>query len=339
MKRVVLQAHPRGLPRVTDFTLETVADPILKPGEVLLKTLWLSLDPLTRFALDEVVLTGLAQVKPGEVVYGAAVSQVVESLNSHYPVGTFFEGRTGWQEFVAINPEAVPLRIIDPEIAPVSTALGVLGMPGQTAHACMIGVAKVVAGETVVISAAGSVVGSTAGQIGKLLGARVVGIAGSEEKCKAVVDLGFDACVDYKAPGFVERLGAACSDDIDVYIENVGGFVTEAVLPLLRYGARIPVCGYIAYYGLGMEGPGPDRLPGFMRAIMSKGLELRGFGGAMVGGQKALDDITGWIHEGKIQYPETIIEGLDKAPQAFCSIFGNNRNVGKLLVRVASPEP
>lgn len=338
MKQVVLRAYPQDTPRVDNFTLETVAKPKPREGEVLLKSLWLSLDPLIRFALDEVVLTGRTQVKIGEVLYGAAVSQVVESLNPDFPVGAIVEGRTGWREFAAIDPREVPLRIVDASLAPVSTALGVLGMPGQTAHACMVGVGRVAAGETVVISAAGGVVGSTAGQIGKLLGARVVGIAGGEDKCRALVELGFDACVDYKSPDFPQRLAAACPEGINVYIENVGGAVTQTVLPLLKYGARMPVCGYIAYYGIGMEGPGPDRLPGFMRTIMSKGLEVRGFGGAMVGGQKALEDMAGWIREGKIKHPETIVEGLDKAPSAFCDIFTGNHYIGKLLVHVSDPE-
>ncbi len=336
MKQVVLRAHPQGTPRVDDFAVETVAMPSPKNGEVLLKTLWLSLDPLIRFALDEVVLTGRAHVKVGEVLYGAAVSQVVESPDPQYPVGTIVEGRTGWREFAAIDPQQVPLRVIDPDVAPVSTALGMLGMPGQTAHACMIGIGRVAAGETVVISAAGGVVGSTAGQIGKVLGARVVGIAGGAEKCEALRELGFDACVDYKAADFSQQLAAACPEGVNVYIENVGGDVTQAVLPLLKYGARMPVCGYIAYYGMGMEGPGPDRLPGFMRTIMSKGLEVRGFGGAMVGGQQALDDLAGWLREGKIKHPETVVEGLDNAAEAFCNIFRANHHVGKLLVRVAA---
>jgi NADPH-dependent curcumin reductase len=191
------------------------------------------------------------------------------------------------------------------------------------------------AGETVVISAAAGAVGTIAGQIGKLLGARVVGIAGGADKCAAVTGLGFDACVDYKAGDFREQLKAACPGGVDVYVDNVGGAVMLAVLPLLKYGARMPVCGYIAYYGMGMEGPGPDRLPGFMRTIMAKGLEVRGFGGAMVGGQRALDDLAQWLREGRIRSPETVVEGLENAPAAFAGIFSGNANVGKLLVKVA----
>jgi NADPH-dependent curcumin reductase CurA len=337
MQQVVLRAHPIGVPREQDFTLQTVEIPKPVEGQVLLRTLWLSLDPLIRFAIDEKPLTGPNRVRIGEPVYGGTVSQVVHSNHPDFAAGNFVEGRTGWREYAAVDPKSTPLRKVDPKLAPLSTALGVLGMPGQTAHACMIGVGRVAAGETVVISAAAGGVGSLAGQIGKILGARVLGIAGGARKCAALVDLGFDACVDYKAADYPARLAAACPGGIDVYVENVGGDVTAAVLPLLKYRARMPVCGFIAYYGVGNEGPGPDRLPGFMRTIMSKGLEVRGFGGAMVGGTAALDQLSGWVREGKLRYPETIVEGLAAAPAAFAGVFSGNGNIGKLLVRVAQP--
>jgi NADPH-dependent curcumin reductase CurA len=302
-----------------------------------LRTLWLSLDPLIRFALDPVPLTGPNRVRIGEPVYGGTVSQVAAANHPGFTVGDFVEGRTGWREYAAIDPATTPLRKLVPELAPLSTALGVVGMPGQTAHACMIGIGRVAAGETVVISAAAGAVGSIAGQIGKILGARVVGIAGGAAKCAAVEALGFDACVDYKASDFSARLAAACPSGVDVYVENVGGAVTAAVLPLLKYRARMPVCGFISYYGIGSEGPGPDRLPGFMRTIMSKGLEVKGFGGALVGGAAALEQLAAWVQAGRLRFPETIVEGLDHAPAAFAGIFRGNANVGKLLVRVAEP--
>jgi NADPH-dependent curcumin reductase len=337
MQQIVLKAHPRGKPQIGDFELQTVARPAPAEGEVLLRTLWLSLDPLIRFAIDEVVLTGIARVRVGDVLYGGAVSQVVESRHPDYREGEFVEGRSGWREFAAIDPTQVKLRKIDPAAGSLSLALGVLGMPGQTAHACMIGVGRVAEGECVVISAAAGAVGSTAGQIGKLLGARVVGIAGGAKKCEALKALGFDECVDYRAPNFTEALRAACPDGVNVYVENVGGAVTQAVLPLFKHGARMPVCGFISYYGVGREGPGPDHLPGFLRTIMSKGLEVRGFGGAMVGGQKALDDLSGWVRQGVIRCPETIVDGLQSAPRAFVETFQRNEQVGKVLVKIADP--
>ncbi len=336
MKQVVLRAHPQGEPRAEDFTVETADIPAIGPGQVLLKTLWLSLDPFIRLAIDRTPLTGPNHARLGEPMYGGTVSQVVATNSPKIAVGNFVEGRTGWREFAAIDPSVIPLRKVDSRVAPLSTALGVLGMPGQTAHACMIGVGRVAAGETVVISAAAGAVGSLAGQIGKILGARVVGIAGGAAKCAALESLGFDVCVDYKTPGFPARLAAACPKGIDVYIENVGGAVTEAVLPLFNYRARMPVCGFISYYGVGMEGPGPDHLPGFMRTIMSKGLEVKGFGGTLVGGAAALDQMTDWVKTGRIRYPEVVVDGLENAPAAFAGIFRGNSNVGKLLVRVSN---
>lgn len=235
MQQVVLHAHPVGAPRAEDFALESVARPVACDGEVLLRTLWLSLDPMIRFALDATPLTGPNRVRIGEPIFGGTVSQVMQSNHADYRIGDFVEGRSGWREYAAIDPKRVPLRKLDASIAPLSTALGVLGMPGQTAHACMIGVGRVAAGETVVVSAAAGAVGSLAGQIGRILGARVIGIAGGAEKCAALTALGFDACVDYKAADYPARLAAACPDGIDVYIENVGGTVTAAVLPLLKY--------------------------------------------------------------------------------------------------------
>jgi NADPH-dependent curcumin reductase CurA len=336
MQQVVLRAYPQGEPSADDFAIESVDIPTIGDGQVLLKTLWLSLDPLIRFTIDRAPLTGPTRVRIGEPMYGGTVSQVVATRNTRLAVGEFVEGRTGWREFAAIDPSVTPLRKVDTDVAPLSTALGVLGMPGQTAHACMIGVGRVAAGDTVVISAAAGAVGSIAGQIGKILGARVVGIAGGAAKCAALEALGFDTCVDYKSPEFAVRLAEACPRGIDVYVENVGGAVTQAVLPLFNYRARMPVCGFISYYGVGREGPGPDRLPGFMRTIMSKGLEVRGFGGAMVGGSAALEQLAVWVKAGHIRYPEVVVDGLERAPAAFAGIFRGNSNVGKLLVRVSA---
>jgi NADPH-dependent curcumin reductase CurA len=335
MKQVVLRTRPAGNPRPQDFALESVAVPAAGPGELLLETLWLSLDPLIRFTLDEKPLTGPNHVRIGEPIYGGTVSRVVQSNDPRFVVGDFVEGRTGWREYAVVDAAKLPLRKVDPTAAPLSTALGVLGMPGQTAHACMIEIGRVQTGETAVISAAGGAVGTIAGQIGKMLGARVVGIAGGPGKCAAVEAIGFDACVDYKAPDFVERLAAACPNRINLYVDNVGGHVTQTVMPLLAHRARMPVCGFISYYGVGMEGPGPDRLPGFLRLVMSRMLEVRGFGGALTGGQAALDDLTHWLHNGAIRNVETVVDGLENAPAAFAATFeGGNDHLGKVIVRV-----
>jgi NADPH-dependent curcumin reductase CurA len=209
-------------------------------------------------------------------------------------------------------------------------------MPGQTAHSGMIDILRIKPGDTVAISAAAGVVGSLAGQIAKIHGARAIGIAGGPAKCKALLDLGFDAAVDYKAADFAAQLKAAAPSGIDAYFDNTGGDVTLEVFKHLNRGARMAMCGYIAYYGVGMEGPGPDHLPALYRTIMATGLEIKGFAGAFAG-PKAIEDIARWHQEGKIAFPEAVVEGLDAAPAAFASVFGGNSFIGKLLVKVAEP--
>lgn len=337
MKQVILRAHPQGSPRAEDFAIEEVAIPAVGPGEILVKTLWLSLDPLIRFALDEKPLTGIARVGIGDPVYGGTISRVVESNHPDYAVGEIVESRSGWREYAVIDPakQIMNFRKVDPATAPLSAALGIVGMPGQTAHASVIEIGRVAAGETVVISAAAGAVGSFAGQIAKMRGARVVGIAGGPAKCKALVELGFDACVDYKAADFEAQLAAAVPDKVDVYIDNVGGDVSIKVLPHLKLRARMPIVGFISYYGDGMEAPGPDKLPGFLRFVMSRMLEVRGFGGSMTAGPQALVELAQWLHEGKIRNVETAVNGLENAAAAFAAKFGQNDQIGKLVVRVS----
>jgi NADPH-dependent curcumin reductase CurA len=339
VKQIVLAAHPQGNPKPSDFRVEEVAMPVLGEGEILLKTLWLSLDPLIRFALDAKPLTGMARVGLSEVLYGGAVSRIVESRHPDYAVGELIECRSGWREYAAIDPatQQMGFRKVPADIDPNSMALGILGMPGQTAYVAAVEMGRVAAGETLVISGAGGAVGTIAGQIAKMKGARVVGIAGGPGKCAAVEAAGFDACVDYKAPDFAERLAAAVPDKVQVYIDNVGGPVTMAVMQLLAFRARMVVCGSIAYYGEGLEGPGPNLMPGFLRLVMSRALEIRGFAGAIMGGQKALDELTAWVSEGKLRNIETVIDGLENAAQAFCDTFaGGNDRLGKLIVRVGA---
>ncbi len=336
MKQVVLASYARGNPKPSDFRLEEA--PIPTPGdrEILLKTLWLAVDPLFRFAIDEVRLSGALHLQLGEVMVGATVSEVIESNHPDYQAGDIVEGRTGWREYAVVAPDQSdyrgPPRKLDPSVAPVSTALGVLGMPGQTAHGG-IETLRIKPGETLAISAAAGAVGSIAGQIAKIHGARVVGIAGGPGKRQALLDLGFDGAADYKAADFSAQLKAAAPGGIDCYFDNTGGDVTLEVFKHLNRGARMAMCGYIAYYGMGMEGPGPDHLPAFYRTIMATGMEIRGFAGFMAG-QKALDDLAGWIAQGRLTYPETVVEGLESAPEAFASVFSGNAFIGKLLVKV-----
>jgi len=338
MKQVVLASYARGVPRPSDFRIEEAPVPEAGAGEILLRTLWLALDPLIRFAIDEEPITGVVRLRPGDVMYGPTVCEVVASNHPDYAPGDIVETRTGWREYALVAPAEAdyrgPPRKLDPELAPVRTALGALGMPGQTAYAGIVQTGRVAAGETVVVSAAAGAVGSIAGQIARVLGARAVGIAGGADKCRTLLDIGFDAAVDYKAGDFEERLSAALSEGADVYFDSTGGDVTFAVLPHLKRGARMPVCGFMAYQNMGMEGPGPDRMPGFYRMINSKALEIRGFS-SFFAGAEALEKIAGWMKQGLIVFPETIVEGLEAAPEAFSSVFSGNSFVGKLLVKVA----
>ncbi|VWX53383.1 NADP-dependent oxidoreductase [Novosphingobium sp. 9U] len=339
MKQVVLASYARGNPQATDFRVEEVAEPQAGEGELLLRTLYIAVDPLIRFSLDESTITGAGRMDLGAPMIGPTVSQVIASNHPNYAAGDYVEGRTPWAETTVVAPDKSdyrgPPRKLDPALAPVSTALGALGGPGQTAYEGVVKVGRLQAGETIVISAAGGAVGSMAGQIAKALGARAVGIAGGQAKCQGLLDLGFDAVADYKAPDFDAQLKAALPEGADVYFENVGGDVTLAVLPHLKRGARMPMCGFIAYYGVGMEGPGPDHLPGFYRQIMNKALEIKGFAG-LFAGQKGLDDIAGWMKAGKIRFAEAFVESIDAAPEAFASVFSGHDHVGKLLVRVAA---
>ncbi len=338
MKQIVLKSYAQGNPKASDFALEEVAIPTAGECEILLRTLWLAVDPLFRFAIDEVRLSGALHLQLGDVMVGATVSEVIASNHPDYKVGDIVDGRTGWREYAVVAPDQAdyrgPPRKLDPSLAPVSTALGALGMPGQTAHGGMIDVCKPKPGETVAISAAAGAVGSIAGQIAKILGARVVGIAGGADKCKALLDLGFDGAADYKAPDFAAQLKAAAPNGIDAYFDNTGGDTTLEVFRHLNRGSRMAMCGYIAYYGYGFEGPGPDHMPALYRTIMATGLTIQGFAGFMAG-PKALDDIAGWIAEGKIKVPEAVVQGIEAAPEAFASVFSGNNFVGKLLVKVA----
>ncbi len=266
---------------------------------------------------------------------GGAVGRVVASNHPGFAPGDIVEGRTGWQDYAL--SDGTGLRQVDPALGPISTAVGVLGMPGMTAYTGLLTIGQPKPGETVVVSAASGAVGSVVGQIAKIKGARVVGIAGGAEKGAYLTgELGFDAAVDHRAPDFAERLGAAAPDGIDVYFENVGGAVWEAVWPLLNPFARIPVCGLIAQYNATGLPDGPNQVPALMRSVLSKRLTLRGFIVSDFADQHAafLRDVSGWIRDGELRYREDVAEGLENAPRTFLRLF-RGENFGKLLVKVA----
>ena len=244
--RVLLAARPVGEPKESDFRIENMPVPTPGAGQMLLRTLWLSLDPYMRGRMSDAP-SYAAPVAIGQVMEGRTVAEVVSSNLAGFAAGDIVFSPNGWQTHAISDGKLV--RKIDPALAPVSTALGVLGMPGMTAYTGLLDIGQPKAGETVVVSAASGAVGSVVGQIARIKGARAVGIAGGPDKCRYVVDeLGFDACIDHRAPDLPGRLKQACPKGIDVYFENVGGAVFEAIFPLLNNFARVPVCGQIATY-------------------------------------------------------------------------------------------
>jgi len=272
----------------------------------------------------------------GEVMVGRTVSQVVESNVEGYAPGDLALTSNGWQEYALSDGQGV--RKLDPADAPISTALGVLGMPGMTAYTGLLHIGELKDGESVVVSAASGAVGAVVGQIAKIKGCHVVGVAGAREKCDYVTgELGFDACVSHLSETLPEELAAACPDGIDVYFENVGGKVFEAVLPLLNNFARVPICGRIATYNDTGPPPGPNMVPGLMGLTLVRRLMFRGF---IVFDHADLEsdflrDVGAWIRSGEIKYREYVIEGIENTVEAFLGLF-SGANFGKLLVRVAN---
>jgi NADPH-dependent curcumin reductase len=333
-RRIVLATRPVGEPKPSDFRLEEFPVPEAGPGRLLLRTQWLSLDPYMRGRMSDAA----SYAKPvgiGEVMEGGTVSQVLASKVDGFAPGDIVVGRAGWQTHAVSDGRG--MRKVDPSLAPVSTAVGVLGMPGMTAYTGLLEIGKPQPDETVVVAAASGAVGSIVGQIAKIKGARAVGIAGGPEKCRFVVrELGFDACLDHRAPGFPERLKEACPKGIDVYFENVGGAVWEAVFPLLNPFARIPVCGLIAHYNDTELPGGPNRIPQLMRAVLTKRLTMRGFIVSDFAAKEGdfLRDVSTWLRERRIKYREDVVEGLDKAPRALIGLL-RGENFGKVVVRVA----
>ena len=330
-RRVVLVRRPPGEPAESDFSVEEVPMPEPKHGEVLVKVHYLSLDPYQRGRMRDAA-SYAAPVGLGEVMTGGIVGDVVKSQHPGFKVGDIVEDRLGWQEY-AIGGGPT-LRKVDPAIAPISTANGVLGMPGMTAYFGLLHVGQPKPGETVVVSAASGAVGQVVGQIARIMGCRTVGIAVGPKKCTFVKDeLGFDACLDYKSEKDLDAaLRTACPNGIDVYFDNVGGTITDSVLRNLNFFARVALCGSISQYNATAAEMGP-RLFG---TFVGKRVNMRGFivtdfaqhyGPAM----RQMGD---WIRSGKLKYREDIVDGIDKAPRAFIGLL-RGENFGKLLVKMA----
>lgn len=331
-RRIVLAARPKGRPSAENFRLEEAPVPEPGAGQMLCRTIYLSLDPYMRGRMSDAP-SYANPVQVGEVMVGGTVGQVVRSNLSGIAPGDFVVGYGGWQDYAVFGAGAA--RRIDPGSVPISTALGVLGMPGQTAYVGLREIGKPRAGETLVVAAASGPVGSVVGQIAKIKGCRVVGIAGSQAKCDFVLgELGFDACLDHHAADLADRLRAACPNGVDVYWENVGGRVLETVLPLLNDFARVPVCGLIAWYNATELPPGPDRTPLLLRQTLTRRLTIRGFIVTDLDPGDFLADVGRWVRDGRLRYREDVRDGLENAPAAFMGLL-EGENFGKLLVRVA----
>lgn len=335
-RRIVLAERPQRAATLASFRLETAPIPDLRDGQVLLRTLWLSLDPYMRGRMSDAP-SYAKPVAVGAVMTGQTVSRVESSRNPAHRRGDLVLAQSGWQEFaVSDGRDLAPLPA---GLTRPSWALGILGMTGFTAYVGLLDIGKPKPGETVVVAAATGAVGSTVGQIARLKGCRVVGIAGGAEKCRwAESELGFNACIDHRSPAWAEQLAAACPDGIGVYFENVGGKIFRAVVPLLNPHARIPVCGLIAHYDSDAKPAEADWAPTLMRSILVKRLTMRGF--IIYDHADRFDEflttMQAWLSDGRIKYREDIVHGLENAPQAFLGLL-EGRNFGKLVVSLEEP--
>jgi NADPH-dependent curcumin reductase CurA len=331
-RRIVLASRPEGWPTEANFRLEEMPLPQPGPGEFLVRCEYLSVDPYMRGRMNDRA-SYADPVRIGDVMTGEAVGNVAASKNDAYPVGTFVSGMFGWQEFAVSSGQGC--RRVDPQVAPISTALHVLGMPGMTAYFCLLESCKAKAGDQVVVSGAAGAVGSIVGQIAKIAGCRVLGIAGSQEKIDWITgELGFDAGLNYReTTDYEAALRQLCPRGVDVYYDNVGGPITDAIFPLLNLYARVGICGQISQYNLAEQ----EYTPRFLWHLIVKRARIQGF---LVfdyfhRAQEALARLVEWVGTGRIKYRETITDGLENAPQAFIGMM-RGENIGKQLVRLGS---
>ncbi|GAM22048.1 hypothetical protein SAMD00019534_052230 [Acytostelium subglobosum LB1] len=335
-RRWLLASRPHGAPVLDNFKYETVPIPEPADGELLLRTIYLSLDPYMRGRMNAAE-SYAAPLQIGDVIVGGTVSVVVKSNHPNYAVGDTVVGYLGWQDYAISNGKFME-KLKGPILNHQSLALGALGMPGLTAYFGLIDIGNPKPGETVVVSAATGAVGSLVGQIAKIKGCYVVGIAGGPEKCRyAVETLGFDKCIDHKDDNMAQLLKEACPKGIDVYFENVGGKVFNAVLDLVNTGARIPICGLISVYNATSYPVGPDRISAYNGKILSKRMRVQGFISTMDYGHryKEFADAMGqWVFEGKITYREDVTDGLENAPQTLIGLL-EGKNFGKVIIKVA----
>lgn len=333
-RQIVLASRPHGEPTAQNFRLVESAKPTPSAGQVLLRTIYLSLDPYMRGRMND-AKSYADPVGIDEVMVGGSICRVEESQLDGFEAGDLVVAFGGWQDYSLSDGEG--LMKLDKAMSNPSYGLGVLGMPGLTAYMGLMEIGQPKAGETLVVAAATGAVGSLVGQIGKLKGCKVIGIAGSQEKCDyAVNTLGFDACLDHNSENLAQELATACPDGIDVYFENVGGKVFDAVMPLLNAKARIPLCGLISQYNATSLPEGPDRISMLMGTLLVKRIKMEGFivfddfGHKYPEFQQAM---VPWLTEGKIHYKEDKVEGLENAAAAFIGLL-QGQNFGKLVVQV-----
>jgi len=334
-RQILLAARPVGMIKETDFSRREVPIPTPNDGEYLVRDIYLSLDPTIRGWMNAQD-TYLPAIKIGEVMRGGGVGVVVESRNPQYTAGDVVFGMIGWQDyFLGSARDAMPMMVL-PKGVPLTAALSVLGITGMTAYFGLLDIGQPKAGETVVVSGAAGATGSVVGQIAKIKGCHVVGIAGSADKCKWITDdLGFDACINYKTENVGARLKQTCPKGIDVYFDNVGGAILDAVLAQIRQRARIVLCGAISMYNSTELPPGPANYVSLIiqRARM-EGFIITDF---LPRFAEAFMQISQWLGEGKIKYAVDVVQGLENATTAINRLF-TGANTGKLLVQI-SPEP
>jgi NADPH-dependent curcumin reductase CurA len=327
-REIRLAARPNGVPKESDFELAETPIPVPADGEVLVRNVYMSVDPYMRSRMNDT----RSYVPPFELdqpLQGGAVGQVVDSRSSRLEVGQWVHSMFGWREYYVADAGA--LATVDPSLAPVSTALGVLGMPGLTAYVGLLDFGRPQEGETVFVSAASGAVGSIVGQIAKIKGARVVGSAGSREKVEYIRDeLGFDAAFDYHERPVRDALADTCPDGIDVCFENVGGEHLEAALPMMRAFGRVVLCGLISQYNDTELAPGPSLAPALVNRLTIKGFIISDHFDRI---PAFLADVGQWIRDGRIRYRETVMEGIESAPRAFLGLL-RGENIGKMLVKL-----
>jgi len=334
-RRILLAARPHGLPTPQDFRLDEAPLPEPQEGQVLLRTLYLSLDPYMRNLMNVEGASYAPAVAVGAPMVGGTVSRVVASRHPGFHVGELVLGNAGWQDYaLSDGSDLSPLG----DMPQPSLALSALGMTAFTAWVGLLDIGQPQAGETVVVGAATGAVGAVVGQLAKLKGARVVGIAGGADKCRlAVEELGYDACLDRHAPQLAERLATACPRGIDVYFESVGGEVLDAVLPLLNDHARMPVCGVIAHYNDDAPPAGPDHRPALLSTVLQRRIRMQGFVILDHYATRYVEfrrEMGAWLASGKVKAREDVVDGLERVPEAFIGLL-EGRNTGKLVVCVA----